>query len=512
MLTEFEETPTPKQEAVEPIITAPVESVEPVAATPTEVEQEPKKEVKPASNAFYSFHIDSPIHKNAAYHISLPSLTLNEFNDKLKSFSNLNIDDPSEELKKWKEVTEQSLDYYTVGSLYQKRFNDEKSEFKQGIETKDKELNSISTLKFKKSDGELKGEIAILKVSKLLGLGDVITIPLPHSGIWVTIKPPTEKDLIDFYNNVFREKIMLGRATSGLTLTNFSAHINNRLFEFILKHVHSINYSDISKDDLKNYILIYDFPILAWGFACTMYPAGFDYQRACVEDIEQCTYVAKATINLTKLLWVDNPSLTDAQKIILSDNRPNKLTAESYRKFLLEHTRVVSSTFTTKNGLKFKLKIPTFNEYTTDGLAWINKINSIVDNVTLLNKDDEDSKLEVLNQYVKSSILKQFNHFIDYVEVDENIINDRSTINELLEMLSSDDETRTEITSNIVKFKENTTLAVIGIPDYKCPNCGKEQNKEQQLQKFVNVIPLDVMNLFFTLITLRISKILEREV
>lgn len=467
-----------------------------------------------SSNAVQTAEYSSESSGNADYSIPLPSIGLFDFNAKLRSFNNLNLEDKAQGLEKWRTVTQNSIDYYTVGGLYSDRFKDKASTFKQGVETDSGELNSISPLKFKNTSGELKGEIALLKVSKMLGLGDVVNVPLPHSGIWVTIKPPTEKDLIDFYNSIFREKIMLGRTTFGLTLTNFSVHINNRLFDFILKHVHSLNYGDLPKENLKDYVLIHDFPILAWGFACTMYPSGFEYERACVTDVEACSYIAKAKLNIAKLLWVDNPSLTDAQKKILEEFRPNKLSIENYRKFTSEHVRVSGSSFTTKNGIKFKLKVPTFNEYTTDGLAWISGINSAIENIILQESDDQDDdgKTEMLNQYVKTSILRQFNHFVDFIEIDDNVIHDRETINKVLEAFSAQDDIRVEITENILKFKAKTTLALIGIPEYKCPNCGTHQNPDPTNDNFVNVIPLDTMNLFFTLITLRISKILEREV
>lgn len=448
---------------------------------------------------------------NFSYTFSLPSIDLKTFNTRINNFNKISIDEKSDTLKEWKKVNEEAVEYYTIGGLYQDRFTDSTSDFKQGIETKDNNLLSISNVKFKKNDGELKGELALLKVSKLLGLGDIMSVPLPHSGIWVTIKPPTERDLIDFYNTLFREKIILGRATSGLTLSNFSVYINDKLVDFIIKHIYSVNYSDIPKNELKNYILIHDLPILAWGFACTIYPNGFDYQRACVTDIEQCSYIAKAVINMTKLLWIDNSSLSNAQKVILEEFRPNKLTLDSYRKYIAEHTRVTGSIFTTKSDIKIKLKIPTINEYVTDGLSWVNKINSAIEYVIIENKDEEETKTELLNQYVKSSILRQYSHFIDYIEVEDNIIQDRDTINQILETLSSDDDIRTDILNKVFEFKSNTTLAIIGIPEYKCPNCGTVQ-KEEINSKLTNVIPLDVMNLFFTLITLRIAKILEREI
>lgn len=521
--TELAEAPV-EEPVTEEVVSAPDEGLQNDAFEFEEHEETPAAVVpvveEPASalvsNAILTEAYTAPSTVEDTIRITLPSIKLYDLNNKLNKLNSVSMEDVTPELKTWKEAVEESIDYYTVGALYQDRFYEKGSEFKQGIETKDGGLKSISPLKFKKSDGELKGEIALLKVSKILGIGDVVTVPLPHSGIWVTLKPPTETDLIEFYNSLFREKIILGRATFGLTLTNFSVHINNKLFDFILKHVHSINYGDIPKANLKNYLLIHDFPILAWGFAASRYPNGFEYQHPCVNDALHCSHIAKEVINLYKLLWVDNPSLSDAQKIIMSEDRPGKLTSESYRKYIAEHTRVTGSTITTKNGIKVTLKIPTFSEYTTDGLAWINKVNSAVENVLLETEEPEDddgkTKTAILNQYVKASILRQFNHFVDYIEIDGAVVTDRDTINKVLEAFSSQDDIREELTSGILKFKSDTTIGIIGIPAYKCPNCHAEQNINPVSDKFIDVIPLDSMNLFFGLLTLQISKILEREV
>jgi len=465
------------------------------------------------SNAIEKESINFNISNNYKfnYTIPLPSINLMDFTQKIKEHSNLNLNEKDPKLQEWKKVNEDAVDYYTIGSLYSSRFTDENSLFLQGIE-KENDLKSISTLKFKKSEGELKGELAILKVSKLLGLGEVLSIPLPHSGIWVIIKPPTEKDLIDFYNSLFREKVILGRATFGLTLSNFSVYIQNKLFDFILNHIQSINYSDIPKDELKNYILISDLPILAWGFACTIYPNGFEYSRACVKNPEECSYIYKGLINLTKLLWIDNLSLSEIQKSILFENRPNKLTLENYKKFIVEHSKVTNYEFSIKNNIKIKLKTPTVAEYFADGLNWINAINNKINNLIIEEENKEEIKTDLLSSYVKSSILRKLSHYIDYIEIEDNIINDRDTINSVLEIFSSDDEIRPTIENEIIKYKEKSIIALIGIPEYKCPNCGINQNTEIVNEKFTKVIPLDVLNLFFTLITLRVAKILEREI
>lgn len=453
---------------------------------------------KPESEIFYRF--------------SLPPVTRTTILEQLKQANSQtlpNQNTPS--FKEWKEVVGEAVDNYTTDGIYQDRFDDESADFTQGVRKPDGSMLTMSSPKFRDNAGELKGELAVLKVSKKLGLGDVLSIPLPHSGIVVTIKPPTERDIIDFYSTVFREKIYLGRMSSGLTLTNLSAYINNRLFDFIVKHVHSVNYGTIPKEQLKNYVLIHDFHILAWGFAATMYPNGFEYQRPCTSNIETCNHVAKATLNMLKLLWIDNSSLTQVQKDILYEVRPNKLSDETYRKYIAEHTRTKAKEVTLSNGVKVTLKVPTVAEHVSDGLGWVNKINNAIESLLVVDGEAESAKTEMLQQYVNSSILRQFSHFIDFIEADDSVISDRDTLHSVLELLSADDDMRKELTDAVLAFTSQTTLALVGIPQYNCPSCGVDQNPEPINDKLVSVITLDVMMLFFTLLTLRMSRILERQ-
>lgn len=447
--------------------------------------------------------------KDKAYTFSLPSYTFDKFTVKIKNFNNTNIDTDAN-LKDWRDTVQESVEYYTAANLYNDRVKDPNSLFEQGIKDSNGNLSSINNFKLKQIDGEIKGELALLKIAKHLGLGDIIRVPLPHTGMWVTLKPPAEKDLIDFYNNLYRDKIILGRSTSGLTLSNFSVYINNSLLDFILEHVHSTNYSDIKISELKKYISIYDLPILAWGFACTIYPNGFDYERACIEDVEKCSNIVKAKINLSKLLWIDNNALTDAQRTILSEFRPNKLSLDNYNKFQAENVKLVNNYFITKTNLKFNLTSPTAVSYIEDGLTWVNSINNKIEQSLLLDKD-EDSKQRLLEQYVKTSTLRQYGHFITSIEIDDNTIVDRETINSILELVSADDDIRQEVIEKINKYISDSTIGLIGIPEYECPACKANQNPDPVNDRFVNIISLDSMNLFFSLITLRVTTILGRE-
>lgn len=449
--------------------------------------------------------------KANTYVVGLPSDTLEKFTAAINRFSELfkEVDDVK---KKWSESAGEAVEFYTPGGLYQNRINEPGSQWEQGVLNADGELKGMSSVAFKNQPGELKGEIALLKVAKRLGMGDVVNVMLPHSGIWVTVKPPTDREIIGFYNTVFREQIMFGNMTSGLTFSNFAANMNNRLFEFILRHVHGLNYSDLPKESLGNFMVAYDFPFLVHGLAKAMYANGFDYSRACTNNLQECLHVSEQTLDLDSMVYIDNSSLSKVQRNILSNNRSNAHTLESFRTFKAEHARMVEGSHRLSNGIKLNFKIPTFNEHVTDGLDWINNISSTVDNLITANNGDEEMKSEILQQYVKSTALRQFGYFIDSVEVsDDEVVNDRKTINSLLELFSSDDDIRVEITKAIIDYKSRTTYAVIGVDQYTCPACNHQQEGIEHLPAFRNVIPIDSVALFFLMLTSKISKILERE-
>jgi hypothetical protein len=458
----------------------------------------------------YSAALENP--DKSQYLFKFPSVTL----DKLVSLENYieNINDPT--FSKWREVVSDSVNAYTPASYYVKRFKEPTSEFEQGLLTKEEELLQPSGVKTKDKVGELRGEVALLKVAQFLKLGEIVRVPLYHSGLWLTIKPPGEKEILDFFNNIYKDKIAFGRLTNGFTLSNFSAITNNELIDFVLRHVHATNVKDLSISELKKHIYLNDLYTLAWGFAMSFYPDGFDISRACINEEENCNYVTSERVNLGKLLWVDNNSLSEYQKAYMSDYRANSKTKDEWEKYKAEHVRAKTSYFTYE-AFKFNLKQPTLMDHATYGLKWVTSIIREVEEKLIgeTASDDPDSeyfkkKDELINEYIKVSILNQYRHYIESIEMGDNTIVDPDTIDQVLVPLSNDNTLRVKFLEEVSKFIEDTTIAVIGIPTYRCPKCNKEQNEPNMPQRFIDVIPLDVLNLFFGLISLRTSVILTR--
>lgn len=451
---------------------------------------------------------------NDEMRLTLPSVTLSSWEQIYKDFKKT-IEDMVESNKSTQKSFEMMIDAYTPGGLYQKRFQEE-GDFQQGVDVGDGVLKTMSALNFKETTGEIRGDAALLKIAKYLRLGETIDVPLPHSGIWVTMKPPTERDLIDFYNSFFSDKEILGRNTSGHTLGNMSVIFNTRLYDFILRHIHTVNYKDLSMDELRSKILIHDFPILVWGMARSIHPNGFDYQRICLNDVGNCNHIEKAKLNLNKLLLIDNSSLTSKQKTIMGSNRPNQLTRETYESYISDHSRVKSSTFAIElyggRRVVIRLKVPTLDEYMTDGARWVNEINNTVEAALVTSGESENARLELLNHHVRASLMNQYVHFIDQIEVGNNIITDNRTISDTLSLLTGDDSVRELFNKKILEFKEDTTLAIIGIPEYKCPKCQTSQAPDKTNSVLTNVIPIDVVHLAFLMLTSRISTIVNRDV
>ena len=67
---------------------------------------------------------------------------------------------------------------------------------------------------------KLTGEAAVIRIQSMIGLGGVVHIPLWHSGFWVTIKTPTDLQLIDLHEQTLQGKIEAGRNMFGLGFSN----------------------------------------------------------------------------------------------------------------------------------------------------------------------------------------------------------------------------------------------------------------------------------------------------
>jgi hypothetical protein len=444
--------------------------------------------------------------------VALPTDYASSVKDVLNELPNINFTD-TQESREWVNVLNEGLEYVPMQEMFKDTVNAAKNgEFTQRLEYNGKPLIAASPKFDKLENNILKGEKAVIRVLQTLGLGNLFQVPLWHTGIWVTLKPPTEAEIIELNRQLLNDKIQFGRYTYGLAFANTTSYTVDRLLTFVLDHIYNttLKTDTLTADDLRKLISSQDIPILLWGIACTIYPNGFKYKRACISNPERCTHVIEETINVTKLLWTNVNHLTDYQKEHMSSRQARSRTIEQVERYKDELKAIHKARVKLDNDKDIYLTIrsPSVKEYIESGYVWINSIVESVER-TISTEATQSEKDNLITRYAQASRLRQYGHWIESIEVETNISNDQETINELLDVLSSDNELFSTIMLKIKAYINNSVISLVGIQSYNCPACSGEQ-KDETYPKFTNILPLDVQQLFFGLFTQRLIRLTDR--
>jgi hypothetical protein len=448
--------------------------------------------------------------------INLPSHFDKETIKSISNLPNVNIVD-NEDSRRWANIVNEGLQFNTMDEVFVETLEDPKSEFKQRVEHNGTYLAAASPKMKAIENQNLKGERAMIRLSTHLGLGTIFQVPLWHSGFWVTFKPPTESEIVEFNRLFASDKIQFGRQTYGLAFSNTVSYTTDRVLNFALSHVYdtTIKSEDVNLDNIRQYISTQDIHNVIWGFICTMYPRGFLYNRACVADPEKCNHVIEETLNVSKLQWTNTQALTDWQKTHMSQRQPKSRDIQSVNRYKEELVKIQKNKKVINEGLSdmltITIKTPTAVEYIDSGHKWI---GNIVDSIERIVGNDvtRNERDALITRHAQATSIRQYSHWIDSIEIESNIIDDRETIETALEGLSSDDNIRNQIIKAVVNYINSSVISVIGIPVYDCPACGKVQssNLEDLNKNFKNILPLDVIQVFFDLVTQRIQRLVER--
>jgi hypothetical protein len=315
-------------------------------------------------------------------------------------------------------------------------------------------------------------------------------------------------------------KAEAGRNTYGLAFSNSVVYTATILFDFALSKIYTTTLKDYDIAKLGDIIRPQDLPLMLVGLVGAQYPTGFQYHRACIDNPEKCNYVAKAVLDVSKLLWVDNSGLTDWQKTHMANTTPNVKTLESVKQYQEEMLRIQDQVIDIESTVGYKLKItlttPTMTEWMNAGDKWISEIGDIVEQSLTLDNDDEEKRTKAgkdRKRYVQTlaqaSYMRQYSHWVKSIQIGSNEITDTDTIAQQLVTLSSDDMIRESFLSQTVKYISSTAICIFGIPTFSCPNCGAEQSKDLELTH-PSIIPLDVIQLFFDLLFDKLQSIRNR--
>lgn len=398
--------------------------------------------------------------------------------------------------------------------------NLEKNDYVNGINYGESDLN-MKHIKVKGS-GTMSGSAAVAKFSSALGIGETINVPLWHSGMWVTIRPPKDTDIINLEIALSNNEIKIGRETNTLVYSNYSVIFNRIVTDFIVSHIVATSVKIPDDTDIRDLIRIQDLYTLIVGLASTIYPEGYPIIRNCknsleiVDDKPKCDFSVSGNVDPMKLLWVNKKVLTTKTLEHMSNKRPDSTTVAQIKEYQLSLDANNSSDImvTSGNGVNFTLtlKSPTLASYIDNGEEWIETVTNKSEEL-FTDKDSEDVKTNKINDITAAVVLGVYNTYITKAELgDGTIVTDKTTLNGIIELLSSDEKVLKSFIEDIKKFIDTKAISIIATPAYTCPKCKAENVNETDNHAFKEFLPINVLEHFFDLGALRTSKIRNRSI
>lgn len=411
-----------------------------------------------------------------------------------------------------------SLAHTLLENDFVERINKEKDQFVNDINYGDKKLN---TKILKITDKENMSQSAMVaKLSSYLSVGELIHVPLWHSGFWVTLRPPTLKELTNLDIAIASSETTLGRETSTLIYSNYSVVINRIISEFIVNHIHETTLNIPEDEDIRKYILLPDFYLLVNGICASMHPDGYSIKKACRNTLvinednkPKCNFELNAVVDPKKLLFVDRKSLTKNMLEQMSNRTVGSVSINAIKDYQLSIDRLLDKTVDihTNNkdvNLKMTLSLPTLLDHVNMGDRWINDIIKSAE-ATYTDADTNETKQDKLQKIIYTCGIASNNTFIKSISIpNEKSITEEQYILEALYNLSLDEKASEEINTSIREYINEAMIALIATPAYDCPVCGHpNENNVSNNETFKDLVPLNMIETFFVLSALRIQKV-----
>ena len=492
---------------------------EPAAAEPAE----PAKEDKPKQEAKQDYAI-KPQNVHRKYKvflevgkfdeekgvIALPSSFTDYTFAKVTSGPNVSLEDTTKS-SHWGEVVREGIKLTANEEVYRQALENTEAQWEQAIESNGKDLIASSPQLGKASAESMTGERAALRLLRYAGYGSIFMLPLWHTGIWLTLKAPSEARLLEINREMMNNKIALGRQTYGTGLSAVSSVFTEKILKLAIEHLYICNLK--TDKSLLDIISVNDIPTVMWGLACVIWNNGFQYERGCTHDPEKCQHIEKELLDLTKLLWVNKTALTPWQISHMARKKSGEITQEDvdrYKKeFLSQQPRRIEIPGANGSNFFIDLRVPTAAEYIEQSNDWLDSIAQNVEDAL-----QADASSEQRNRYVielgRATYMRQYAHWVASISFGDETIEDRETIYAMLDQLSGQYEVYTAFVDAAKKYMRDTVVSVIGIPTYECSKCHGKQKFEPMSSSTEGIIPLDIMQTFFYLLVQKMRQIYQR--
>lgn len=403
-------------------------------------------------------------------------------------------------------------------NIYSNRLNKNPENFVNNLEFGESPLNP-RPLNFN-TKGKISNESAIARFYAFLGTGEVVQVPLWHSGFWVTLRPIKQKDFINLTIALSNNAIDLGRSTAALIYSNYSVVFTRIVTDFIVDNIVDTTIKLKPEDDIRTYIKTQDLYPLINGIISAMHPKGVKIYKACHNTFKFnkdnkpiCDFFAEATVDTKKLLWVDKKALTPKHLSHMSHKQPKSVSTSEvleYQQSLeILKPKEVKIVVDKENDswIKFTLSTPNLLDYVTVGEQWVTDL--IKETEKLFTKEDsQETKTSIIEDMVGAVKSNIYNSYVKAMEFSDGTrYNTTEEIIQMLDVVSSDLSVHNELIKEISDYLGNCAIAIIATPNFICPKCKASQTDVNSDDTFKEFIPLNLLENFFDLRGLMLKKI-----
>lgn len=435
--------------------------------------------------------------------VAISNHTAREINNSPRLVEHINMD-PKEAAKKgkkvrseeWLDALESTIPLVPMDGMFDNSLDREGSEWHQYLESEGKRIRPYKPRYERPEEGRVQGETAQALLDTRLGIGGHLTIPLPHSGFWITLKPVEPLEFIALDEKLAAVKNSFGRDTLGLIFNNNRVYVVKHLVEFLLDRVYDCTLEGWQDLDLAKHIKLTDLLILAAGGGYTQYPHGFDYVSPCTAD-NSCEHVTRAVLKIPNCIWYDHPAFSKMQREMLA-NRNTQYSLEKVQKYQDEFDNNNNVYVTENEDITIYFKIPTIREHIEAGEAWLTEIETMVDEAVAGEELNYNEKQARMRARITQTSLRQQAHFFKRLTFSDGVYLEGSEdMYKSLNSLSNRPELSEGIMEHVSKYIDDNIHAIVAIPRYNCEKCGEKESKD--IDKHPFLVPLDTINLFFTL-------------
>lgn len=408
----------------------------------------------------------------------------------------------------WSETIKQSMPVSSFEEASDRIFANKNAKWVQRLTYGNVSIGPMGSRAELEKGSVVTGAQAINAVQRHLGLGGNFTAILPHSGFYLTMKPPLEDTILELNRQIHNIKTEVGRSTYGLMIDSYSGLINELFVRFALGEMQRNSVKDV--DDLLKIISVHDINILLWGYICTMYPNGFNHRAACIADPSKCSHVVEDLINVRRLFFMNSNAFTDDMLKHLTSSASASMSVDSvmkYRESMREkEKRVIVLCEGTEQETRITLRVPSAYEYFDSTNRWINGIGVKV--VEALGADSSfNERNKLITEHAAATQMRKYSHWVDEIDIGA-IINSRESIEQTLDSMSASIEIREQFETKVAQYVEDTCIALIGIPDFECPSCNQYQISSKDTDPLNrSIVGLDVPRTFFTILVQRVQSI-----